>query len=559
MHILAFLKRTTRRERWWLVLLTIVAGIANALLVVIVNGATTLVANGQRPTMSWWVGFLGTFAVYLVCQKVALTRANAIVTRLLKHLRLDLVDKVRRSELRTVDQVGRGELISMLTQQTNHLSDTFPILVDCFQQAILLIVSLLYLAYLSPTAFLVFAGAVLLGIVWYVRIDKDFRSTLQEASARQAQLLDAVGDIIHGSKELRLNRRKSEAVIGAYRNLSQAAGTLLTAAGEHFAAVIALGFLVTYFILGVVVFVLPSFHMLGAGTTLFQLIPIVLFCLSPLSRIVEQAATFVQADVELQSIFAVERQLEAGDIASPAEARALAATFDRFTTIAHTGITFSFRNAAGAPVFTSGPGDLTVKRGEIVFLVGGNGSGKSTVLRLLVGLYRPDTGRVAVDGAVVEGRAIAGLREQFSAIFGDFHLFDRLYGLEDVDPQEVNRLIDAMWLTGKVRFENGRFTDLNLSTGQRKRLALIVALLEDRPIYAFDEWSAEQDALFRDEFYRKVLPSLKARGKTVVAVTHDERFWHLADRVIRFDLGKVAWERTGAELARDRNGDSGVE
>ena len=450
-----------------------------------------------------------------------------------------------------MDQVGRGELISMLTQETNHLSDTFPILVDCFQQTVLLLVSLVYLAYLSKTAFLVFAATVLVGIVWYLRIDKNFRSTLQDAAARQAQLLDAIGDIIQGSKELRLNSRKSAAVIGAYRNLSQSAGALLAAAGEHWTAVIALGFVVTYFILGVVVFVLPSYDGLGAGTTLFQLIPIVLFCLSPLSRIVEQSAMFVQADVELQSIFAVERQLEAGDFASPAEARALARTFDHFTTIAYTGMTFSFRDAAGGPMFTSGPWDLTLRRGETLFLVGGNGSGKSTVLRLIVGLYRPDTGRVAVDGVVVEGRAMAGLREQFSAIFGDFHLFDRLYGLEHVDPQEVTRLIDAMWLTGKVRFEDGRFTDLNLSTGQRKRLALIAALLEDRPIYAFDEWSAEQDASFREEFYTRILPSLKASGKTVVAVTHDERFWHLADRVIRFDLGTVAWERTGAELAKE--------
>jgi putative ATP-binding cassette transporter len=213
---------------------------------------------------------------------------------------------------------------------------------------------------------------------------------------------------------------------------------------------------------------------------------------------------------------------------------------------------FSFRNRDGAPVFTSGPWSLTLKRGETVFLVGGNGSGKSTVLRQIVGLYRPDNGRVDVDGVTVEGRAIAGLREQFSAIFGDFHLFDRLYGLEQVDPQKVNRLIDEMWLTGKVKFEDGRFTDLNLSTGQRKRLALIVALLEDRPIYAFDEWSAEQDAVFREEFYERILPALKAAGKTVVAVTHDERFWPLADRVVRFDLGRIDWERTGAELAQER-------
>ena len=549
MHIIAFLKRTTRNERWWLLLLTIIAGISNALLVVIVNGAAGLVAHGQRPALASWIAFVGTFAVYLVCQRIALTRANVIVTRLLKQLRLDLVDKVRRSELQTMDQVGRGELISMLTQETNHLSDTFPILVDCFQQTILLAVSLVYLAYLSMTAFLVFAAAVLVGTLWYLRIDKNFRSTLQEAAARQAQLLDAVGDIIHGAKELRLNTRKSEAVMGAYRNLSQVAGSLLAAAGEHWAAVIALGFVVTYFILGVVLFALPSFGGLGAGTTLFQLIPIVLFCLSPLSRIVEQSAMFVQADVELQSIFAVERQLAVGDLASPAEARALARTFDGFRTIAYAGMTFSFRNKDNAPVFTSGPWDLTLTRGETVFLVGGNGSGKSTVLRLIVGLYKPDHGRVAVDGIAVEGPGIAGLREQFSAIFTDFHLFDRLYGLEHVDPQEVNRLIDAMWLTGKVKFENGRFTDLNLSTGQRKRVALIVSLLEDRPIYAFDEWSAEQDASFREEFYTRILPALKARGKTVVAVTHDERFWHLADRVIRFDLGRVAWERPGAELA----------
>lgn len=552
MHIIAFLKRTTPKERWLLVLLTIAAGISNALLVVIVNGAAGLVAHGERPALATWLTFLGTFAIYLVCQKIALTRANAIVTRLLKRLRLDLVDQVRRSELRTVDEVGRGELISMLTQETNHLSNTFPILVDCFQQTILLIVSLVYLAYLSKTAFLVFAGAVVVGIVWYLQIDKNFRSTLQQAGARQAELLDAVADIIQGGKELRLNSRKSEAVIEAYRRLSVQAGALLRGAGEHWAAVIALGFVVTYFILGVVVFVLPSYDRLGDGTTLFQLIPIVLFCLSPLSRIVEQSAMFVQADVELQSIFTVEQRLAAGDIATPAEARELARSFDHFKTISYTGMQFSFRNQEGAPVFTSGPWSLTLKRGETVFLVGGNGSGKSTVLRQIVGLYRPDNGRIAVDGVTVEGRALTGLREQFSAIFGDFHLFDRLYGLEQVDPQKVNRLIDEMWLTGKVKFENGRFTDLNLSTGQRKRLALIVALLEDRPIYAFDEWSAEQDAVFREEFYERILPSLKADGKTVVAVTHDERFWPLADRVIRFDLGTVDWERTGAELANER-------
>ena len=550
MHIINFLKRATPKERFWLVVLTIIAGLANALLVVIINGVAGLVAKGQRPTLPWWMAFLLAFAVYFICQKIALTRANAVIARLLNRLRLELVDKLRQSEMKIVDRVGRGELISMLTQQTNHLSETFPILVDCFQQAILLVISLLYLAYLSGAAFVVFMVGVVVATVWYLRIDESFRGTLQRASARQAEMLDAVGDIIHGGKELRLNRKKSEAVLSAYQRLSKSAGELLATAGEHWAAVVALGFVATYGILGVIVFVLPEFGKLGSNTTLFQLIPIVLFCLSPLSRIIGQSAMFVQADVELQSILAVERQLDEGDRVSTADARTLSRDFDGFREITYAGISFSFRNDAGAVVFTSGPWSLTLTRGETVFLVGGNGSGKSTVLRLIAGLYQPERGRVAVDGIKVDRQALAGVREQFSAIFGDFHLFDRLYGLEKVDPEEVHEWIDRMWLTDKVTFENGRFTDLNLSTGQRKRLALIAAVLEDRPIYAFDEWSAEQDAHFREEFYTNILPLLKKKGKTVVAVTHDERFWHVADRVIKFDLGTIAWERAGSELAR---------
>ena len=168
--------------------------------------------------------------------------------------------------------------------------------------------------------------------------------------------------------------------------------------------------------------------------------------------------------------------------------------------------------------------------------------------RVIAGLYPLDAGTISVDGRAVSGPDIGGFRELFSAIFADFRLFDRLYGLEDVDPREVNRLIDELELGGKVRFENGRFTQLALSTGQRKRLALIAALLEDRPIYIFDEWSAEQDPRFRDYFYRRLLPDMRARGKTVVAVTHDDRYWHLADRVVKMELGRVEWSREGGEL-----------
>jgi putative ATP-binding cassette transporter len=551
MHILHFLKRASRRDIALLLLLTAIAGLANALLVVVVNDVAGLVARGRHPNVWWWLTFVAAFAVYYASQRFALLRANVVIEGLLKKLRLDVVDKLRQSELSAVDRVGRGELMSLLSHETTHLSVTFPILVDGFQQTVLLVVSLSYLAYLSTAAFIAFLVSVAVGIAGYLRINQSFRGMLRDVASRQAQMLDAIGDMIRGGKELRLNTRKSDSVFAAYRTISRSAEALLTASGEHWAFMILLSAGVTYFLLGVVVFVFPQYAGIEpSGVFVLQLVPILLFCLGPLQRIVAQSPMFARADVGLQNILEVERQLAAAGAVSTAEARSLAKRFRDFEVISYTRMSFSHRDTTGAPVFTSGPWDLTLNRGETVFLVGGNGSGKSTALRMITGLYQADEGHVAVNGSAVEGRGMAGVREQFSAIFSDFHLCDRLYGLEQVDAEEVNRLIDEMGLGGKVSFVDGRFTDLNLSTGQRKRLALIVAVLEDRPIYVFDEWSAEQDAHFREEFYTRILPSLKARGKTVIAVTHDERFWRYADRVIRLDLGRVAWEHAGSELGR---------
>lgn len=547
MVILDFVRRAGRRDLQRMAILTVVAGFANALLVVVVNQVAGMVAEGDRPGLWPCLFFVAAFAIYYQCDKVAVRRANAVIEGLLKDLRVDVVDRLRRSELNVVDKLGRGNLYSILSQETNHLSVTFPLLVENFQQAVLLAVSLIYLGYLSMPALLVFLVAVLAGAFGYQRIQKEFRVTLRAVSLLQAELLDAIGDIIDGGKELRLNRRRSESVYRAYGEMSQRVQALLVRIGDHSTAMVLMGGVIVYTMLGVVAFVLPQF--IGTHSTIvYQLVPTLLFCMSPLTKIVAQSSMFVQAEVGLTTILAVERQLESGGGVAPSEARELAPKFRNFERIGYRGITYSYRDADGAALFTAGPLDLTLERGETVFIVGGNGSGKSTALRLITGLYPADAGRIEVNGIPIDAREVAGMRELFSAIFGDFHLFDRLYGVEHVDPARVRDLIAEMGLAGKVNFEDGRFTDLRLSTGQRKRLALIAALVEDRPIYVFDEWSAEQDAHFREVFYTRIIPGLKARGKTVLAVTHDERYWHVADRVIRLDLGSVLWERPGKEL-----------
>jgi putative ATP-binding cassette transporter len=186
-----------------------------------------------------------------------------------------------------------------------------------------------------------------------------------------------------------------------------------------------------------------------------------------------------------------------------------------------------------------GPLNLTIQQGEILFIVGGNGSGKSTLLKLLTGLYYPDVGTLSVDDKVIEQDNYQAYRELFSIIFTDFHLFDRLYGLPAVDEQQLNALLRLMELEKKTQYLDGKFSHLDLSTGQKKRLAFIVTVLEDKPVYILDELAADQDPQFRKYFYEKVLPDLREQGKTIIAVTHDDKYFEVADRIIKMDYGEI--------------------
>jgi putative ATP-binding cassette transporter len=209
----------------------------------------------------------------------------------------------------------------------------------------------------------------------------------------------------------------------------------------------------------------------------------------------------------------------------------------RFARIDMTRVVFQYSERGAGTVFRLGPIDLRVNAGEILFIVGGNGSGKSTLLHVLTGLYHPQSGSVVMDDTLLEPATATRYRSHFTAVFSDYHLFDRLYGMSGVSPERVNELLRLMEIHDKTAFEGGRFTTLDLSSGQRKRLALVVALLEERPILVLDEWAADQDPVFRRFFYETILPELKKQGKTIVAATHDDRYFGIADRVVKMEYG----------------------
>ena len=202
-------------------------------------------------------------------------------------------------------------------------------------------------------------------------------------------------------------------------------------------------------------------------------------------------------------------------------------------------IAFTYPAPQDQGSFSIGPIDLKVNEGEIIFLVGGNGSGKTTFLKVITGLYYPQQGTVLMDGLTVNKANYQHYRNEMAVIFSDFHLFDRLYGLKEVDMDRLKESLRSMGLMEKTAYVDGRFTNLNLSSGQKRRLALIIALMEDKPILVVDELAADLDPVFRKYFYEVILVDLKSRGKTIIATSHDDRYFHVADKVVKMEYGRI--------------------
>jgi len=276
---------------------------------------------------------------------------------------------------------------------------------------------------------------------------------------------------------------------------------------------------------------------------LVKLTTAVLFLMGPISVLTGSIPILSRANTSAENIFALESALK-----QPADRparRGKARSFEGFREIAFESVSFTYPDRSGETPFTVGPIDVSLRAGEITFIEGGNGSGKSTFLKLLTGLYYPTTGLIRVDQTVVNEANRDAYRDLISAIFSDYHLFKRLYGLRNLDHQIIDRLLREMELENKTALLGDQFQTIELSSGQKKRLALLVSYLEDKPLLIFDEWAADQDPIFRKKFYEQLLQELKAKGKTVIAVSHDDRYFDAADTLLKMREGRLFVERQG--------------
>src|SRR4029077_12548125 len=302
-----------------------------------------------------------------------------------------------------------------------------------------------------------------------------------------------------------------------------------------------------YILLGAVVFVAPNLSNTLGGASIAKTTTALLFVVGACFGLVQTIPILLNANASADRIDRLEQALRTTLVME--ERREITAP-ERFERIEVRNIEFRYTDKFSDTVFKIGPIDFTLQSGELVFITGGNGSGKSTFLRVFSGLYPPDSGEVLLDGRPVTDANRDEYRGLMSAIFFDYHLFQRLYGIPDADPVEVGQLLTQFRLADKTSLTDSEFRTLDLSGGQRRRLALIVSLLEKRPIMLLDEWTAEQDPEFRRKFYDELLPEMVRAGATIVVITHDDRYLdelHLPARRIKMDEGRIVEQRSMGE------------
>ena len=525
-----------------LLLMASLGGISSAAILAAINAGAQAADEGKKASL--WALALFVVALYLFIktQIYVTTTITGEIEAVVHRFRVRLMNEIRHSEMLAVDRIGRSRIISAITGDTAILTQASNTLCYSVQAPILLLFVGIYVAYLSFSALVM--SVVIVTIASAIFHFRGRRLTEQRAAAivQERRLFDRLADFLDGFKEVRLHAGRSDDLFDDAVEVSRAATNIKIRTQTETFKLIASAQSYMYLLLAAVVFVVPTFSESLSAGSITKTTTALLFIIGACFGLVQSIPVLLNANAAADRLVKLE-----SDFRATSRKAVPAKVPRRFDKIEMRDVVFRYTDDASDTTFTIGPIDFTLQSGELVFLTGGNGSGKSTLLLLLAGLYPPDSGEITLDGVRVDDDTRDEYRALISGIFFDYHLFRRLYGIADPDPAELDRLLRQFRLESKTDVSNGEFRTLDLSGGQRRRLALVISLIEKRPILLLDEWTAEQDPEFRKKFYEELLPGIMQAGATVVVITHDDRYLdelNLPARRIRMDEGRIIDQRS---------------
>jgi putative ATP-binding cassette transporter len=514
-------------------------GVSAAVLIALTYQAT----RGRASSTEWIV----TFGLVMLAQFCLTLTTHMQLSRVLQYsvlpsLRYRLASVFQSAPLRTLEEIGPARMEQALLSDLGNVAYATNNWREAVSSVSTIVACLVVMAWLSMTLLPWVLAEVAIGLLVFYLLSRGARRFSTQAQEAQERAMVRARGVVEGIKELKLDANARESFMSEafvpdivrVHERTSASGAAAAVAGAWAALILVAA-------TGLLVFrrannVAPSI-VAAYAFALFYLQGIVLSLASTIPRLLAGEAALSSMD-ELIAMASPEHRSEhaASNVTPP------------WTSLELRGIEHSYRReglSGSQSDFAFGPIDFVLRPREIVFVVGGNGSGKSTFAKLLTGLYVPRAGEIRVDGQPIDPLDPDRYRQMFTAVMSDCHVFDELYGLEGADlDAKANGYLEMLRLERKVRVEKGVFSTVKLSQGQRKRLALATAYLEGREVYVLDEWAAQQDPEFKEIFYQKLLPELKRRGKAAVVITHDERYFRHADRIVRFESGRIMTDRS---------------
>lgn len=536
-------------------IISAVAGLATVRLLMIFNAHLRGVIDGNQDILEF-IALCSGAAVASFIARVSIARL-ALWSAF--DLRLQLGRQWINTPLVELERDGNAKLLSAVTQDVDRLSESMRSLPALLVDYTVTIASFCYLGWLSWKLLLVLVGFMVVLTVTRELLKKRFERFLREARSFAETMLATYNAMSGGIKELKMNMaRWNGFYTGELYDVSTKYRDRCYSAELLFGVIYGYSEVAFFVFVGLLIY---GGKLLGGipHEVMISFMVTLLYMKSNMDRVIESGGQFARAGVALDNLEALgvfrhaaslsvaelhsrnARERVATAVAGDADLRERPAAGGGIRLV---GLRHTYGGAGGECGFEFGPVDLSIEAGELLFIIGGNGSGKTTLAKLLCGLYEPGGGEIWFNGEPVRADNRAWYAQHFGIVFSDSYLFSKLYGVEDLPQTDdtIREYLRECRLEKKVQVHEGRFSTVALSQGQRKRLALVTTYVEDRPIYLFDEWAADQDPEFREFFYYKILPELKAKGKTVIVISHDDRYYHVADRVIKLESGRLARE-----------------
>lgn len=535
----AFFPKHDDMSLFTLSILSIISGLGNTLIIFVVN-----------ETLNRSDGFQGGLFLYLIVgivvyvfgQRLVRTRMINIANHIVYSKRMQLIEKILNTSYQKIESIEYGRIQASLNNDTEIISEFSNIVITGATSAVTLICCFVYMGIISIYGLLLSVLIIFIAAGLHFLIGSQANKLWEQTRDIQNVFFKFINDLISGFKELSLNAGKRSGFKADMQVSCKTYKEKRIKGDIKFANVNVIGELLFSFVIGAVAFIFPVIFKDLKINSLRTYIFVILYMTGPVHGILGTIPNIFRVRISWNRINGLYEQLDQVKAATPGQAAG--GITDDSLDIELRAVEYRYKNNEGE-AFSVGPLECRFKSGEITFITGGNGSGKSTLAKIITGLYAPDSGEIFINSKKSNPFELG---EKYSAIFSDFHLFEKLYGLDyALKGAEVEKYLNLLHINDKVEIKNGVLNTIKLSTGQRKRLALLVSYLEDRQVYLFDEWAADQDPEFRSFFYNTLLPDLKNRGKCVIAITHDDRYFNLADNVIKMELGQIV--KTGINIS----------